>query len=139
MNDDALFEIYLREQLALELATVTKETEKVLKDKVESSIYESYSPQFYDRTDSLKDSITSENNNIEGKVYFDEDKLGHTNAYGDTKLVPQYLDYGWQHEGWSGGIDHYHERLPAHFVEDTVDEIGNKQEFSMFEFKVLNE
>lgn len=128
-------------ELEKEVALATKETEKVLKEKVQQDLYNSYTPKKYIRTNNLKDSITSDNTATEGKAYFDTTKLNHTSVVTGQpeKLVPNFLNYGWKHQNWNGGVDYFHERLPVKFIEDTITEMNTKEEYKdLFKFEVVN-
>lgn len=134
-NDLAEFEKYVRLELEQQKKNAIEKTEEVLKEKVQKNLYDAYTPKKYVRTNSLKNSITKDEN----KVFFDESKLNHTSKISSqpVKLVPQYTNFG--HKDNSEIDNMYHDYPTRHFIEDTTKEMESNEEFNMFDFEMVND
>ena len=137
-NSLAQLNTYVRKQV--ELAIVSKvniEVASLLRDYVKANVYDSYSPEYYERTYQLLDSITvgevvNSGNKIICSIFFDANKIQqinmggfgnkHMSVYGYTddrnnnpinQMIPYYMNYG-----TTGSWIHNHQ--PSNFLEDTI-------------------
>lgn len=126
MTEEQEFEKYLMQECQKEIEKVTKDIEDTLKEKVEINNRQAYNPSDYLRTQQLVNNISSEINDREGIVYWKD--LEYINNQGEdvSQYVPEWLNNGYKHEGWNGGVDYYHERKSEHFINDTVESINKK-------------
>jgi len=122
-NDGDLFEAMLLAEAKLELEKITKDAKRLLKEKVQTEVYSSYSPTSYTRTNDLINSVTSTVSETEGLVFFDESSIGHTSAVTGDKVgmyTPKFLDGG-HSDGKGSGM--YHEYPERNFIDKTIVEL----------------
>lgn len=127
MDDELIeFEEYLCEYEQEIMDRVQVQMEEALKKNVQSELYDSYNPKVYTRTNNLKKSITSSDDDDETKVYFDESKLNYTSAidgHNVSAYVPKFVNEG-HHDNKGNG--EYHDYKGRNFMEKTVNELEKR-------------
>ncbi|WP_102400489.1 hypothetical protein [Haloimpatiens massiliensis] len=128
MNDELReFEKYMKEEEQKIVKKVSKNIEETLKEKIQLSIYDNYSPKFYNRTKQLKNKVTIEDTDINEKlITWENMKYINNNDEEVGEYISKWTNEGYKHKNWNGGVDYYHQRLNSNFVEDTIKEINNK-------------
>jgi calcineurin-like phosphoesterase len=120
------FEKFLILEMQKEIRVITKDAEKLLKKNVQSELYDAYTPKVYQRTNELKNAITSTIGFNEGIAYFDNNLMNHTNAYGDDvgMFVPKWTDMGHKN---NNGVDNMYNNYPArNYVDKTIKQLEEK-------------
>ena len=109
-----------------ELLIIIADIKRTLAKYIQESVYNSYSPVSYERTNQLIPSIDSVVNLHDGMVFLDPSKLNYFSAVNSSEDTSSFVG-GWLNDGHSDGMGSgmYHDyQPPRHFFEDTVNEIN---------------
>ena len=135
-----LFDLELKKELELLAKQCCKDLQDIIREKIKTLVYGSYSPQIYDRTETLLNSINYKiGSNCEIIVFIDPVFNTHINNQGlDVgDNLANWLNDDYKHKNWNGGNDYYHQRPKSNFIEESLREIRNKEEYDMFKFKII--
>lgn len=133
------FEKYLNSFCYEKIEEVSNEVEEKLKENIKKELYENYSPNTYNRTYSLIDSITTDKSEKKEKVtHFEENKLKYTSAVSGEDVsmyVPKFVNSGhnddskvnnmYHHYPKRGFIDKTKKDIDVKYGKDTVEIIDN--------------
>ncbi|WP_035290946.1 hypothetical protein [Clostridium sp. KNHs214] len=123
------FEKYMKEEEQKIIKEVSKDIEETLKEKIQSSIYDNYSPKFYNRTKQLKNRVTIEDTDRNEKlITWGNMKYINNNNDEVGEYISKWVNSGYKHKNWNGGVDYYHQRTGSNYIEETIKEINTKYE-----------
>lgn len=131
---------YLKEaeKLAQQCAEELKE---IIQENINKYIYGEYSPKVYARTYTLLQAVDIKVDGTNIVVYINPDLNTHFDNLGQSvsEELPYWLNFGYKHKNWSGGVDYYHQRLGLHFFEISIEEIKKKLEYKVFNFILVSD
>ncbi|MBM7869235.1 hypothetical protein JOC70_000704 [Clostridium pascui] len=125
-NEADEFEKFLILEAQKELKDVAEDIKTTLKKKVQENVYNSYSPLEYNRAYQLRDNITTSKNNKETIISWESQEYINNQFDDVSNYVPEWINDGYKHKDWTGGVDYYHQRPSSNFIEETVEEINKK-------------
>lgn len=118
----------IQREMNLYIKNIQKRCEQILREEIEKLVYDSYTPEVYERTFSLLEAVDSKVTN-DGSllVYINEGVLDYfsvVDGSNQSKNVPFYLNYG--HKDGTG-IDNMYSNYPArNFIESAAERISNE-------------
>lgn len=126
-------EKYIKQKVKESSKELGKFVAEKTKEHIEKDVYESYQPSEYKRTFELKESIVSEekdiNNGVEITIEHDESMLHHKSIVTGEDVGSQ-LPY-WIHEGKVPNIFNHNDYTwmhPRPYMNNTVEEFKNSKE-----------
>jgi hypothetical protein len=118
----------IQREMNLYIKNIQKRCEQILREEIEKLVYDSYTPEVYERTFSLLEAVDSKITN-DGSllVYINEGALDYysvVDGSNQSKNVPFYLNYG--HEDATGIDNMYHNYPSRNFIESSAKRISNE-------------
>jgi len=118
----------IQNEMNLFIKDIQKRCEQILREEIGRLVYDSYTPEVYERTFSLLESVDSKvTENGELLIYINEGALDYysvVDGSNQSKNVPFYLNYGHQD---STGIDNMYHNYPArNFIESAAKRISKE-------------
>jgi hypothetical protein len=136
-----------------QLENIADDIEEILQDAIQTNVYDYYKPSWYERTNSLKDSIRSEVKNVNGiptlYVYIDTDLLNYNSAYDSKNVsteVPFWIESGHNARNYlptnSNGEQFYnefHAYEGRRYLEEAYEEINRKYGSMGLNINIIND
>lgn len=137
---------FIKDKCKSGMNDVGKKVQESLKFFVLKNVYCAFTPEEYQRTYQLLESISfkllqSNKNQITVDIYFDKSKMQHTTLFGSEKLaispnsnvyIPKWVDEG---KTWDKP---FHPRGGGHFMKDTLNDVKkNHRGFHYFAYSLV--